>query len=72
MGTAGTANTGGGGGGSDTGTGKSGGSGVVILRYPKEYTATTNGLTAGTETTTGDLKYLEITQGISGTITWSA
>lgn len=71
-GTAGTANTGGGGGGSDTGTGKSGGSGVVILRYPKEYTATTNGLTAGTETTTGDLKYIEITAGISGTVTWSA
>ena len=73
----GTINTGsgGGGGGVDPGNanerGKSGGSGIVILRYPNTVSITVGaGLSAGTETTDGSDKYIEITGGV-GTVSWS-
>ena len=62
-------NTGGGGNGNST----SGGSGVVILKYPNIYTVTVGaGLTSGGEQSTdgGAFKYLEFTAG-TGTITFS-
>jgi hypothetical protein len=70
--TAGTVNTGsGGGGGSGGAGGAAGGSGIVILRYPNSKTITIGaGLTAGTETTDGSDKYIEITAG-TGTVSWS-
>ena len=71
---AGTANTGGGAGGGGSGSntgGNTGGSGVVIVRYPNVYSASTSGLTAGTETTVGDYKYLQINGGIGGNIQWN-
>jgi len=71
--TAGTVNTGGGGGASanSTNASASGGSGVVILRYPNTFTITIGaGLTAGTETTDGSDKYIEITAG-TGTVSWA-
>jgi len=71
--TAGTVNTGGGGGGASNtaAAGASGGSGLVILRYPNSYTISIGaGLTAGTETTDGSDKYIEITGG-TGTVSWS-
>ncbi|KKP92726.1 MAG: hypothetical protein UR96_C0006G0002 [candidate division WS6 bacterium GW2011_GWC1_36_11] len=53
LGVAGTANTGGGGGGGWNGSaGAAGGSGVVIVRYPSSYTATTTD-TVGDATPTG-------------------
>jgi len=76
-GNAGTANTGGGGGGAarsntvGSSNGGNGGSGVVILRYPNSKTITIGaGLTAGTETTDGSDKYIEITAG-TGNVSWS-
>ena len=71
-GSAGTVNTGSGGGGSTNGgTGGAGGSGIVILRYPNTFTITVGaGLTAGTETTDGSDKYIEITAG-TGNVSWS-
>jgi hypothetical protein len=74
---AGTVNTGGGGGGSTTANnagqraGGGGGSGIVILRYPSDYSITIGtGLTSGTETTDGSSKYITITGG-TGTVSWS-
>ena len=74
--TAGTANTGGGGGtsggsfGSGTVTGSSGGSGVVILRYPSSKTITVGaGLTSSTSTD-GSFKVTTFTAG-TGNISFS-
>jgi len=79
--TNGTANTGGGGGGQDNRIGgstqfggASGGSGIVILRYPATYTITVGaGLTAGvTNQTVGtNEKYTTITAG-TGNVSWAA
>ena len=75
----GTVNTGGGGGAGGNGNGNNnrgagglGGSGVVILRYPKKYTITVgSGLTASAgEQTDGAEKYIEITAG-SDNVSWS-
>ena len=71
--TSGTANTGGGGGGAnDSSAVGSGGSGVVILRYPNSFTiALGAGLTsAAGEQTDGSEKYIAITAG-AGNISWS-
>jgi MSHA biogenesis protein MshQ len=69
----GSVNTGNGGDGSpNNSTAGTGGSGVVILRYPNKFTATTTGLTTGGEQTDGNDKYLVITAGIGGTVSWSA
>jgi hypothetical protein len=78
SGIAGAVNTGSGGGAggngnsnNNRGAGGLGGSGVVILRYPAKYTISIGvGLTAGTETTDGDEKYIEITAG-SDNVSWS-
>ena len=76
TGTAGSVNTGGGGGGkgynaaSATGTG---GSGVILLRYPNTITATGSNLTMTESTTTVDnitFKTLKITAGV-GTVTFN-
>jgi len=70
-----TVNTGGGGGGSTTANnsannpGGAGGSGVVILRYPSDYTISQTGLTL-TTATDGDDKVTTITAG-TGTVSWS-
>ena len=72
--TSGTANTGGGGGGTgggDGNDGKNGGSGVVILRYPSNYTITVGaGLTANSTGTDGDYSYKIITAG-TGNVSWA-
>ena len=70
--TAGAVNTGGGGGGRRTaGIGGAGGSGIVILRYPKEYTITVgDGLTSSTSTD-GLNKVTSFTAG-TDTITFAA
>jgi hypothetical protein len=70
--TAGTINTGSGGGGSrseiTSSAGASGGSGVVILRYPQNRTITLTGLTGTTGTVTGSTdKFTRITSG-TGTV----
>jgi len=70
----GTANTGGGGGGSFGSTSASrpsgnGGSGVVIIRYPSDYTISQTGLTLTTATDGSD-KVTTITAG-TGTVSWS-
>ena len=72
-----TANTGGGGGGASnlptTATpqiGRNGGSGVVILRYPNEYTVTIGSGLTGTTATDGSDKVTTFTTG-TGTITFS-
>lgn len=71
----GSANTGGGGGGGGSSNGNpggNGGSGVVILRYPAEWSAITTGLTTAGEQTVGtNEKYIVITGGIAGTIRWT-
>ena len=73
----GTANTGSGGGGgggvqSSGSQSSNGGSGIVILRYPNTFSITVGaGLTAGTETTDGSDKYIEITAG-TGTVSFAA
>lgn len=71
--TAGSTNTGGGGGGTISGTAASGGSGIVIVRYPDVYDITVgSGLTTGTLNTTvgSDEKYTTFTAG-TGTISFS-
>ena len=70
AGTAGTANTGGGGGGAYNNTSGAGGSGVVILRYPDDYTITVGaGLTSST-ITQGSNKVTIFTAGVD-TVSWS-
>lgn len=71
----GVANTGGGAGGGYTdgpGTtdGGNGGSGVVILRYPSDYTITIGAGLTGSETTVGANKVATITAG-TGNVSWS-
>jgi hypothetical protein len=67
-GTNGTANTGGGGGGGgNSANGGSGGSGIVILRCPDSFTATTTG--SPSTYVTGGYRYYKFTQ--NGTITFS-
>ena len=68
QGKPGTANTGGGGGGSGfsdafTEAGGNGGSGVVILRYPSDYTITLGAGLTGSTSTVGANKVTEITAG---------
>jgi hypothetical protein len=73
TGTAGTVNTGGGGGGGTDGTsaGGAGGSGIVVLRYPSNYTITIGaGLTGSTTTVSGN-KVTTITNG-TGNVSWAA
>jgi hypothetical protein len=65
--TAGAANTGAGAGGGDSN--RSGGSGIVVLRYPNTYTVTTTGLVASTATVGSD-KVTTITGG-NGNISWT-
>lgn len=75
---AGTANTGGGGGGSSyvgqlstPGAGGNGGSGVVILRYPDNFTITIGaGLTGTTSSASGGYKRTTLTAG-SGNVSWT-
>jgi hypothetical protein len=64
-------NTGGGGGGGHriNGNGGNGGSGVVILRYPSDYTLSQNGLTL-TTTAQGSDNVTIITAG-TGSVSWS-
>jgi len=69
----GTTNTGSGGGGAYGSTGElcgSGGSGVVILRYPSSYTITIGSGLTGTTTTVGSNKVTTLTAG-SGNVSWS-
>jgi hypothetical protein len=69
-----TANTGGGGGGGASRAynrnGSSGGSGVIILRYPNGYSISFGAGVTGTESATGSDKYAVITAG-TGTVSWS-
>ena len=70
----GVANTGGGGaGGPDAVVGASGGSGVVILRYPSSYTATfSSGATQVTATIGSDkVSIITATSSTSETVYWS-
>ena len=78
AGFAGQANTGGGGGGAVRGTnssgsylnGGAGGSGIVILKYPNQYTATVSGvLTSSTSTAVAGYKITTFTAG-TGTVTF--
>jgi hypothetical protein len=68
-----TANTGGGGGAaSGSNTGGNGGSGVVILKYPSNYTATFSGGVTQTTTTSGNHKISTITAaGVSDTVSFA-
>ena len=66
----GTANTGGGGGGADYAPTGSGGSGIVIIKYPSVYTATTTVGMSSITNTIGDYKITQITAG-TGTVTFS-
>lgn len=79
VGTAGTANTGGGGGaGGTSGTtsaatkyaGGNGGSGVLILKYPSQFTITIGAGLTGTTTTVGLNKVTTITAG-TGNVSWT-
>ena len=73
QGQAGTVNTGGGGGGSRSHVNRAnfaGGSGVVGLRYPKEWTLNANTVTISSETTSGDYKFAYVTAG-SGSVYWT-
>ena len=69
----GTANTGSGGGGGGGGgsTGGAGGSGVVILRYPNDYTISLSGgaTSSAGEQTDGTDKYIQIEA--SGNVSWA-
>jgi hypothetical protein len=71
---AGTVNTGGGGGGgARDGTifnGAAGGSGVVILRYPADYTITIGAGLTGITTTVASDKVTTITAG-TGNVSWA-
>jgi hypothetical protein len=71
-GTAGTTNTGGGGGGGMTATylAKSGGSGVVILRYDKAFTITLGAGLTGSTVVDGSSKVTTITAG-SDNVSWN-
>jgi hypothetical protein len=51
-------------------TGRSGGSGVVILRYPSAYTATIGAGLTGTTNTVQSKKVTVITQG-TGNVSWT-
>jgi len=73
SGGAGSSNTGDGGAGTHSaGSFHNGGSGVVILRYPKTFTITNpgGGLTTAGEVTTGDDKYIIYTAG-TGNVQWN-
>jgi hypothetical protein len=74
SGDAGTANTGGGGGGACSNpndkVGGSGGSGIVILRYPDTQTITIGAGLTGTTATTGSFKVTTITAG-TGNVSWA-
>ena len=70
---AGGANTGGGGGGgggTDVGLGAAGGSGVVILRYPTDFTITIGVGLTGSTSTVGSNKVTTITAG-TGNVSWA-
>jgi hypothetical protein len=72
----GATNRGGGGGGGDgefgyNSAGRSGGSGVVILRYPNSYTITLGAGLSGSTANSGSDKVTTITGG-SGNVSWSA
>jgi hypothetical protein len=71
--TAGTANTGGGGGGGASQgiyiPGAAGGSGIVILKYPDFYTASTSGVMSTTPSSSDGFKVTTVTSG-SGRVTW--
>lgn len=68
---AGSANTGGGGGaGNHSASGGAGGSGIVILRYPSDFTITIGAGLTGTTSTVGANKVTEITAG-TGNVSWS-
>jgi hypothetical protein len=69
--TAGIANTGGGGGGAGEAFGASGGSGIVILKYPDTRTITIGaGLTGTTAAPSGGFKVSTITAG-TGNVSWA-
>ena len=72
TGGAGGANTGGGGGGTNRPTygGGTGGSGIVILRYPSAYTITIGAGLTGSTTTVSSNKVTTITAG-SGNVSWA-
>jgi hypothetical protein len=65
----GAANTGAGAGG-DGATNRSGGSGIVILRYPAQYQISTTGLTVGSNTLVGSNRVITITAG-TGNVSFS-
>lgn len=72
-GSPGTANTGGGGGGAASGVGNNsnGGSGIVIIKYSKDYSINLGaGLVGNNEFTVGDYKYRIVTAG-TGSVTFS-
>jgi len=70
--TAGTANSGGGGGGQKDGQGSSGGSGILILKYPSTYSATFSGGVTQSTSTSGAYKISTITAaGVSDTVSWA-
>jgi len=68
--TSGTVNTGGGGGGTAGGNGGAGGSGIVILRYPSQYTITIGAGLTGTTATVGATKVTTFTAG-TGNVSWA-
>jgi hypothetical protein len=73
MGVAGSANTGGGGGGgsrSNSGTTALGGSGIIYLRYPTNFTITVGAGLTGTTTTLGIYKITTLTAG-TGNVSWA-
>jgi len=63
AGTAGTTNTGGGAGGTSNTTGINGGSGIIILRYPNDFTLTIGGGLAHSTATDGSDKVTSFTSG---------
>jgi hypothetical protein len=65
-----TVNTGGGGGGATNRIAGSGGSGIVILRYPAIYTITLGAGLTGTTATSGAMKVTTITVG-TGNVSWT-
>jgi hypothetical protein len=68
---AGSANTGGaGGGGAAVTAGTTGGSGVVILKYPNTYTITIGAGLTGSTATSGSDKITTITAG-TGNVSWA-
>jgi hypothetical protein len=72
AGSAGTANTGGGAGGNFYSTGRTGGSGIIILKYPNTVTATFSGGVTQSTVTSGAFKISTITAaGVSDTVSWA-